>query len=267
VNSISVQISDGVAFLTIQRPTVCNAIDVGVIREFAHAFDRIQKRNSGAQAVVITGADDVFCSGLDLNSVDVLSQPARQRAHSELRRYMDPLIHRMSQFRFPIIAAVKGVAAGAGMSLALASDIIIVGEYASFLPSFARLGFVPDAGITYHLPRRIGGGRSLAALLLAERIDATMAFNWGLAYAMVPSSEVDLRARSVAQRLAKGPSSVLWQIRALHASTYNVSLKNQVRAERLAQTTATEAKDFMEGVTAFFEKREPNFSDVESQKW
>jgi 2-(1,2-epoxy-1,2-dihydrophenyl)acetyl-CoA isomerase len=167
----------------------------------------------------------------------------------------------LSGFRFPIVAAVNGAAVGAGMSLALASDIIIAGDNAYFLPSFARLGLVPDAGITFHLARRIGAGRSLSSLMLAERIDAKTALDWGLAYAVVPADEVVMRAQAVAHRLATGPCAVLGQIRSLHTSTFDNSLQEQLRAERSAQEMTLETHDCVEGVRAFFEKREPNFSE------
>src|SRR5271156_405652 len=157
-NSLSFTVSDGVATLAIQRSAVSNAIDITIIRAMHLALDQIQKGEGGARAVVITGSNEGFCSGLDLHSVDLKTQEARQRAHFEMRRFMDPLILRLSGFRFPIVAAVNGAAVGAGMSLALASDIIIVAESAYFCPSFSRLGLVPDAGITFHLARRIGGG-------------------------------------------------------------------------------------------------------------
>ena len=261
MNSLSFTITDGVATLAIQRPAVSNAIDITIIRAMHLALDKIQKGDSGARAVVLTGSQDVFCSGLDLNSVDLKTQEARQRAHFEMRRFMDPLILRLSGFRFPIVAAVNGAAAGAGMSLALASDIIVAADSAYFLPSFARLGLVPDAGITFHLARRIGGGRSLSALMLAEKIDAKTALDWGLAYAVVPASEVVARAQAIARRLATGPCAVLGHIRSLHASTFDKSLQEQLRAERSAQETTLETHDCVEGVRAFFEKREPNFSE------
>jgi 2-(1,2-epoxy-1,2-dihydrophenyl)acetyl-CoA isomerase len=260
-SSLSFTVTDGVATLAIQRASVSNAIDITIIRAMHLALDQIQKGDSGARAVVITGSNDVFCSGLDLHSVDLNTQEARQRAHFEMRRFMDPLILRLSGFRFPIVAAVNGAAVGAGMSLALASDIIIAGENAFFLPSFARLGLVPDAGITFHLARRIGGGRSLSSLMLAEKIDAKTALAWGLAYAVVPDNEVVARAQSVAGRLATGPCAVLGQIRSLHASTFDNSLQEQLRAERSAQEMTLETHDCVEGVRAFFEKREPNFSE------
>jgi 2-(1,2-epoxy-1,2-dihydrophenyl)acetyl-CoA isomerase len=258
---IIVSVSDGVATLRIQRPAVSNAIDITHHPRMHLALDQIQKGDSGARAVVITGSNDVFCSGLDLHSVDLKTQEARQRAHFEMRRFMDPLILRLSGFRFPIVAAVNGAAVGAGMSLALASDIIIAGESAYFLPSFARLGLVPDAGITFHLARRIGGGRSLSSLMLAEKIDAKTALDWGLAYAVVPDAEV-VRARRP-WRIGSRPGRARCSARSarLHASTFDNSLQEQLRAERSAQEMTLETHDCVEGVRAFFEKREPHFSD------
>src|SRR6201996_3683865 len=261
MNSLSVAVADGVATLSIQRSSTSNAIDITIIRAIHLALDQIQKGEGGAKAVVITGSNDVFCSGLDLHSIDLKSQEARQRAHFEMRRFMDPLILRLSGFRFPIVAAVNGAAVGAGMSLALASDIIVAADTAYFLPSFARLGLVPDAGITFHLARRIGTGRSLSSLMLAEKIDAKTALDWGLAYAVVPQAELLTQAQSIAHRLATGPCAVLGQIRNLHTSTFDNSLQEQLRAERSAQEMTLETQDCVEGVRAFFEKREPHFSE------
>src|SRR5258705_6094541 len=185
MNNLSFTVSDGVATLAIQATAVSNATDITIIRALHLALDHIQKGESGARAVVITGSNEVFCSGLDLHSINLKTQEARQRAHFEMRRFMDPLILRLSGFRFPIVAAVNGAAVGAGMSLALASDIIIAGENAYFLPSFARLGLVPDAGITFHLARRIGGRRSPSSFELAAKNYAQTALPWGLAYFLV----------------------------------------------------------------------------------
>jgi 2-(1,2-epoxy-1,2-dihydrophenyl)acetyl-CoA isomerase len=261
MTTLSYTVSEGIATLVLQRAAACNAIDLSVIRTMHVALDQIQKSDSGVRALVITGSGDVFCSGLDLHSMDLTTLQARQRAHFETRRFMDPLILRLSGFRFPIVAAVNGAAVGAGMSLALASDIIIAGEGAYFLPSFARLGLVPDAGITFHLARCIGASRSLAALMLAEKIDAKRARDWGLVYDVVPNAEVVTRAQAVARTLAIGPTAVLGHIRSLHASTFDNSLEQQLRAERSAQEMSLESHDCVEGVRAFFEKRAPNFSE------
>ncbi len=258
---LGITVADGVATVSIQRESVGNAIDVSVIRALHLALDQIQKSDSGARAVVLTGSGGVFCSGLDLHSVDLTTQQARQRAHFEMRRFMDPLIMRLSAFRYPIIAAVNGAAVGAGMSLALASDIIVIGENAYFCPSFARLGLVPDAGITFHLARCIGASRSLSSLLLAEKIDASTAHQWGLAYAVSPDSAVVANAQKIAGGLAHGPTAVIAQIRALHAATFDHTLEQQLRAERSAQEVTLETHDCVEGVRAFFEKREPHFTE------
>ena len=261
MNSLSFTVSDGVATLAIQRTAVSNAIDITIIRAMHLALDQIQKGEGGARAVVITGSNDVFCSGLDLHSVDLKTQEARQRAHFEMRRFMDPLILRLSGFRFPIVAAVNGAAVGAGMSLALASDIIIAADNAYFLPSFARLGLVPDAGITFHLARRIGG-RTLAVLADAGRAHRREdGSRMGPGVCGGAAAEVVSRAQTVAHRLATGPCAVLGQIRSLHASTFDNSLQEQLRAERSAQEMTLETHDCVEGVRAFFEKREPNFSE------
>ena len=151
-SSLSFKVADGVATLVIHRAAVSNAIDITIIRAMHLALDQIQKGDSGARTVVITGSNDVFCSGLDLHSVDLKTQEARHRAHFEMRRFMDPLILRLSGFRFPIVAAVNGAAVGAGMSLALASDIIIAN-----LTPFR--GASADAGTLVEVGWFLGRGR------------------------------------------------------------------------------------------------------------
>jgi 2-(1,2-epoxy-1,2-dihydrophenyl)acetyl-CoA isomerase len=260
MSALSYTVEDDIATLAIECRATSNSIDQKIIRALHIALDDIAKRRTGVGAVIITGCNNAFCSGLNLHSVDLKTQEARQRAHFDIRRLMDTLIARLSEFRFPIIAAVNGGAAGAGMSLALACDIIVAGENAFFLPSFARLGLVPDAGITFHLARRIGTGRALSSLLLADKIEAHTALQWGLAYAVVPDADVLKAATVVAQRLAKGPRDVLGQMRFLLATTFHNSLQQQLRAERAAQETIRDSPDCREGVSAFFEKREPQFS-------
>lgn len=256
---VQVGISDSVATITLQAPATRNAIDVTMVREMHRALDQIKKEGAAIRALVLTGSESVFCSGVDLHSVDVSTLEKRQSAHLELRKFMDPLVLRFSELRHPMVAAVNGAAVGAGMSLALVCDIIVASDDAFFWPSFARMGLVPDAGVTFRLARRIGGGRSLSALLLAEKISAAQALDWGLAYEVAPKSEVLTRSLEIAQRLAAGPRSVLAQIRQLSASTFDHSLAEQLRAERTAQERVLAAYECVEGVRAFFEKREPDF--------
>jgi 2-(1,2-epoxy-1,2-dihydrophenyl)acetyl-CoA isomerase len=259
MNDISVKVDQGVALISLNRPETRNAIDVAMIRGLQSALDTLEKAESGARALVLTGGLNGFCSGMNLHSIDLKTKKARQRPHFVMRSFMDPLILRLGTFRMPIIAAVHGAAVGAGLSLALACDIIIAADDAYFYPSFSRLGMVPDAGITFHLARRIGGGRALSSLLLAEPINAKTALLWGLVYETLPKSQVLARSSELALRLAKGPLTVLAQIRTLQASAFNHSLEQQLRNERFAQQSMADMTDCFEGVSAFFEKREPHF--------
>jgi 2-(1,2-epoxy-1,2-dihydrophenyl)acetyl-CoA isomerase len=260
MSSVDLRIANSIATITLQAARTRNAIDVNTVRELHRVLDQIQKEGLAVRALVLTGSDGVFCSGVDLHSVNLEEPEARQLAHQELRKFMDPLVLRFSELRQPVVAAVNGAAVGAGMSLALVCDIIVAAESAVFWPSFARVGLVPDAGVTFRLARRIGGGRALSSLLLAEKIDAHRAVEWGLAYAVVPTADVLSTAQGIAQRLAAGPRSVLAQIRQLNASTFDHSLPQQLRAERSAQERVLAAHECVEGVRAFFEKREPDFS-------
>jgi 2-(1,2-epoxy-1,2-dihydrophenyl)acetyl-CoA isomerase len=259
MSEVSLEIADHVATLTIRSVANKNAIDVNMVRQMHHVLDEVRQARSAVRALVITGSDGVFCSGMDLRSVDLAEPEGRQDGHTELRGFMDPLVLRFSEQRCPVVAAVNGPAVGAGLSLALVSDIVVMAETAFLWPSFARVGIVPDAGVTFRLARRVGGGRALSALLLAEKIDARTALEWGLVYAVVPAADVRNTAQSVAHRLAAGPRSVLSQIRRLTASAFDNSLSEQLRAERTAQERNGDGHECAEGVRAFFEKREPHF--------
>jgi 2-(1,2-epoxy-1,2-dihydrophenyl)acetyl-CoA isomerase len=260
MSAIDVTIADYVATIVIRSTTTKNAIDISAVRQLHGAMDEIQKAARSVRALVMTGSGGVFCSGVDLHSVDLDKPEARQRQHAELRRFMDPLVLRFSQLRQPIVVAVNGPAAGAGMSLALAGDLIVMADDAYLWPSFARVGLVPDGGITFRLARRIGGGRALSSLLLAEKIDAKTAVDWGLAYTSTPAAELLDTAQGLARKLAAGPSSVLAHIRHLNASAFDNSLAEQLKAERAAQERILDAHECVEGVRAFFEKRDPDFS-------
>jgi len=216
MTAISFDLSDGVATITIQRPRVRNALNQEAVSELVTILDSLRRITSGAQAIVLTGSGSAFCSGIDLRSVDLSSANSKQRAHSGLRASLDPVINLLREHRLPIVAAVNGPAVGAGMSLAVACDIIVAAEEAFFCPSFISLGFIPDAGIVHQLARRIGAGRSLAALLLPERIAAARALEWGLVNAVVPGDDVVSRAQLIGKQLAEGPPHAIRTLRSLH---------------------------------------------------
>ena len=205
MNSLSVAVADGVATLSIQRPQTSNAIDISIIRAMHLALDQLQKGDSGARAVVITGSNDVFCSGLDLHSIDLKTQQARQRAHFEMRRFMDPLILRLSGFRFPIVAAVNGAAVGAGLNLALAADLRIVADDARLLSGFLKIGAHPGGG-HLHLLDRVASRDTIAAMaIFGEEVSGTEAVRLGLAWKALPADQVEAEAMAMAARLADQP--------------------------------------------------------------
>jgi 2-(1,2-epoxy-1,2-dihydrophenyl)acetyl-CoA isomerase len=256
---LSIEISEAIATLTLDSPSVCNAIDYNMIRALAAALDDIQHVSRGVRTVVITGGGDTFCAGADLRYFESLHQRARRRAFYSLRNLITSTIARLCEFRIPIVAAVNGPAVGLGMSLALASDILVASDIAYFAPSFTRLGCTPDGGITSNLPRRIGLGRSLSCLLLADTIDAQTAHAWGLAYTVVPAHQLAPTARSVALKLAGGSRLVLEHIRRLNLSATDSALSKQLCKERFAQREALASLDYVEGIQAFFDKRGPRF--------
>jgi 2-(1,2-epoxy-1,2-dihydrophenyl)acetyl-CoA isomerase len=256
---IKYEIKAGVATLTLQRAAVRNALNRELLVEFHAVLDRLQRTDSGVRALVVTGAGSVFCSGVDLHTVDLSTPEARQKAHFAIRTMLDPLISRLSDYRYPIIAAVNGPAVGAGMSLAVATDIIVASHESYFSPSFIKMGLIPDAGIVYHLARRIGGGRSLSALLLAEKITPQTALDWGLVHEVVPTEQVLIRAVALAQRLAEGPTSAIRSLRSLHASAFTATINDYLAKEKWIQMDSVGNGECVEGVRAFFEKRDPVF--------
>ncbi len=256
---IKCEISSGVATLTLQREAVRNALNRELLVEFHAVLDRLQHKDSGVRALVLTGGGSVFCSGVDLHSVDLSTPEARQKAHFAIRTMLDPLISRLSAYRYPIVAAVNGPAVGAGMSLAVATDIIVAAHDAHFAPSFIKMGLIPDAGIVYHLARRIGGGRSLTALMLAEKITAATALEWGLVHNVVTSEDLLSQAMGIARRLASGPTCAIRSLRCLHASAFTATIEDYLAKEKLIQMDSVGNGECVEGVRAFFERRDPVF--------
>jgi 2-(1,2-epoxy-1,2-dihydrophenyl)acetyl-CoA isomerase len=202
--------------------------------------------------VVVTGGGRGFCAGADLT--EGTREPVRRRL---ALRYA-PIIRAMREMEKPVIAAVNGVAAGAGMSLTLAADLRIAAESASFLLAFARIGLVPDAGSTFFLPRLIGLGRAMELAMLAERIPAAEALRIGLVNRVVPDAELTTAAAELAQRLARGPFSLGLIKRALNQSLVS-DLPTQLQHEEDLQGLAMASADFVEGVMAFRDKRPAEF--------
>jgi 2-(1,2-epoxy-1,2-dihydrophenyl)acetyl-CoA isomerase len=241
----------GVLTLTLNRPDKLNSFDLGLLKALGAAMLEAQEDES-VRAVVVTGGGRGFCAGADL------SEGTREPVRRRLALRYAPIIRAMREMEKPVIAAVNGVAAGAGMSLTLAADLRIAAESASFLLAFARIGLVPDAGSTFFLPRLIGLGRAMELAMLAEQVPAAEALRIGLVNRVVPDAELTTAAAELAQRLARGPFSLGLIKRALNQSLVS-DLPTQLQHEEDLQGLAMASADFVEGVMAFRDKRPAEF--------
>ncbi|GAB4137088.1 MAG: 2-(1,2-epoxy-1,2-dihydrophenyl)acetyl-CoA isomerase PaaG [Sphingomonadales bacterium] len=257
---IQLDIDGGIARITLNQPEKMNALSLRMVEELGQAFKNINEGDDDVRCVLITGAGRGFCSGADLTD-SRLPQDAEGRLDTRmlLQRYYEPVVKRMAEARAPIIVAVNGVAAGAGMSLALLGDIVLAARSAYFLQAFANIGLVPDVGATFTMPRLVGRARAMAAMLLAEKIPAETAEAWGLIYKAVDDEALAGEAQAIASRLAAGPTLALSSIRQLIQASADNSFSAQLDMEAARQGKASQSADFMEGVMAFREKRKPNF--------
>ncbi len=211
----------------------------------------------GTRCLVITGEGKAFSAGQDLNEVTDPNGPALQKIVAE---HYNPIIQRIRNLDLPVIAAVNGIAAGAGANIALACDIVIAKESSYFLQAFSHIGLIPDSGGTYHLPRLIGLQRASALMMLGEKISATDAEKMGMIYKAVPDAEWDEYVTKISQRIAGMPTRGLALTKqALNASVNN-SLTEQLMVEERLQIEAGQTSDYAEGVAAFLEKRKANFT-------
>jgi 2-(1,2-epoxy-1,2-dihydrophenyl)acetyl-CoA isomerase len=245
--------TDGLAVITLNRPEVMNALNATLRSELRAA---IGLAIGSARALVLTGAGRAFCSGQDLSDSPV----ADLDLETILREEYEPLLRLLRDCPIPTLAAVNGAAAGAGANLALACDVVIASENASFIQAFTRIGLIPDAGGTWTLPRQIGAARAMGAMLFADRIGARQAADWGMIYEAVPDAGFAAQWQARAMALATGPTTAFAALKqALRASTGN-SFEAQLALEAQLQGICGQTSDFREGVAAFLEKRPPRFS-------
>jgi 2-(1,2-epoxy-1,2-dihydrophenyl)acetyl-CoA isomerase len=249
--------ADGLATLTLSQPEKLNAVSRKMIAEIKSAWEDIAA-DSSVRAVLLTGAGRGFCAGADLADPD-RDNGAMADSGAALEKFFNPVIRTMRTLPKPIVAAVNGVAAGVGMSFALAADIAVAGESASFLQAFARIGLLPDGGSTWFLPRLVGDARARALTMLAPQITAGQAREWGLIWDVVEDAELMKTATETARRLADGPTLSLARIKeALNRAGGN-DLSAQLDLERDFQRELGKSEDFREGVQAFLAKRKANF--------
>lgn len=242
----------GVTRLVLNRPQVMNALNSRMRAEITAALTDLP---AATRCVVMTGAGRGFCSGQDLTDAE-----AARDLEATLRDEYEPMLRAMRNCRVPVIAAVNGVAAGAGANLALAADVVMAAESASFVQAFTRIGLVPDAGGTWILPRLTGTARAAGAMLFARPVSARQAAEWGMIWQAVPDDAFEAEVTASAQHLASGPTQAYRAIREALSMAMHQDLDAQLALEARLQGQAGRSADFAEGVTAFLEKRAPEFS-------
>jgi len=245
--------TDGLAVITLNRPEVMNALNATLRTELLTA---LRAAIGSARALVLTGAGRAFCSGQDLSDRPL----ADLDLEAVLRDEYEPLLRLLQDCPIPTLAAVNGAAAGAGANLALACDVVIATESASFIQAFTRIGLIPDAGGTWTLPRQIGTARAMGSMLFADRIGARQAADWGMIYEAVADADFKARWQARAMSLATGPTVAFGALkRALRASPGN-GFEAQLALEAQLQGICGQTDDFREGVAAFLEKRPAQFT-------
>lgn len=244
-----------VAWITLNRPDVYNSFNREMILQLQECLDRVATEPQ-SRAVVITGAGKAFCAGQDLAEVlEAEKQGAKPNFRQIVDEHYTPVILRIRNMPKPVIAAVNGVAAGAGANLALACDFVVAAESAVFIQAFSKIGLVPDSGGTYFLPRLVGRQRATALMMLGEKVSAADAQEMGMVYDWYPDVEFTAGATALAQRLAAMPTLGLSYTKQLLNQSPGNSLEEQLIQEGIYQQKAGSTKDYAEGVSAFLEKR------------
>ena len=246
----------GVATLTLNRPEVLNSLNDDLLLALREGLARA-KADASVRAVLLTGNGRGFCAGADLAAGQMRTGP--HDVAQSLRERYHPIVLAMRQFPKPIVGAINGVAAGAGMSIALACDIVLAGESASFLQAFTRIGLVPDCGSTWFLPRLVGDVRARALIMLADKISAADALRYGLVWQVFADDKLIAEAMATAQRMAQMPTRAYDLIKQGLAVSSGNGFGEQLEVEALLQAQAMATADHKEGVAAFLAKRPANF--------
>lgn len=250
-SSLRFDLSDGVATITLDRPDRMNALSLDLLDEMGRAIDAALA--GGARALILTGEGRAFCSGADL------AGGLPEDLGALLNDHYHPVVRRLADLPIPVVTAMNGPAVGAGLSFALAGDIVIAARSAYLLLAFVNIGLVPDAGATWLVAKGAGRAKALEMALLGEKMSAEDALAAGLVTRIVDDSDVQAEAKTIAARLAKMPTAAIGMIRRQVASALSANLEDTLEIERHNQRIAGRSHDFAEGVTAFIEKRKPTF--------
>jgi 2-(1,2-epoxy-1,2-dihydrophenyl)acetyl-CoA isomerase len=248
--------TDGVATLTLNRPDVFNSINKPLALALQQRLRECQA-DAAVRAVVLTGTGRAFCAGQDLAEI---TGPDAPDVSEIVEKHYNPLILLIRELDKPVIAAVNGVAAGAGANIALACDIVVAKESASFIQAFSKIGLVPDSGGTYFLPRLVGMQRASALMLTGDKVGAAEAVQMGMIYKAFADEAFDQEVSKLAHKMANLPTKGLAYTKQLLNSTFANDVAQQLRAEGDYQLRAGQTADYKEGVSAFLEKRQPTFT-------
>ncbi|MBA4542735.1 MULTISPECIES: enoyl-CoA hydratase-related protein [Thermoactinomyces] len=257
--TVLLQKKEGVGILTLNRPQLYNAINNQLSRELLEKLTKV-KEDREIRAVILTGSGKAFCSGQDLNDRSAMQKKGELISLGDsVRSRYNPLIKTMVGMEKPIIAAVNGVAAGAGASLALACDFRLITPKTKFVEAFVRIGLVPDSGSSYFLPRLVGLGRALEIAMTGRDVEAEEAVAIGLANRLVSEDQLMDEAFAFARKLAEGPTVAIGLTKQAIYKGMEGSLEEALESEAVLQERAGQTRDFLEGVQAFAEKRKPSF--------
>jgi 2-(1,2-epoxy-1,2-dihydrophenyl)acetyl-CoA isomerase len=255
MSSVLFEVNNGIAFITLNRPEKLNSFNREMALLLQEKLDECNNLKE-VRCVHLTGSGKAFCAGEDLAEVVDPNGPGMQKILSE---QFNPIIKKIRSLEKPVVAAVNGVAAGAGANIALCCDVIIANQSASFIQAFSKIGLIPDSGGTFFLPRLIGLQKASALMMLGEKITADKAEHLGMLYKVFADDVFEEESKKIAATLSKMPTRGLWLTKKALNKSLNNSLKKQLLLEDELQQQASSTFDFKEGVNAFLEKRQPNF--------
>ena len=256
MSSIVLKTENSIAFITLNRPDVFNSFNREMALLLQQTLDNCAA-DANVRAIVITGSGKAFCAGQDLK--EVTTPELNPGFRKILEEHYNPIIERIRTIDKPIIAAVNGVAAGAGANIALACDIVVAAENASFIQAFSKIGLVPDSAGTFFLPRLIGFQKASALMMLGDKVSALEAFNIGMIYKFYPVAYFEEEVEKLAITLAQMPTHALALTKKLLNRSMINNLQEQLTMESDLQIDASSSHDYQEGVNAFVEKRTPDF--------
>lgn len=255
MSSILFEIRDNIGFLTLNRPDKLNSFNREMALLMQQKLDEC--RDSSVRCVYISGAGKAFCAGQDLAEV---TQPDAPGFNVILSEHYNPIVLKIRKLEKPVVAAINGVAAGAGANIALCCDIVVATQSASFIQAFSKIGLIPDSGGTYMLPRLIGWQKASALMMLGDKLSAAEAERTGMIYKVFTDETFAEESRKIAYTLAHMPTKGLAYTKKVLDTSFTSSFEEQLHDEDVFQQRASQTADYKEGVTAFFEKRQPFFT-------